>query len=564
MPCRCFAAVFLAAATGEFAVSGSAITGPDLAECTRQFVANPQVADARCFYEVGRRDRVRRAAAIAALERLTREYPDHPWVLFYLGSLRWSQPERASALFLAAADRFAHRGEPEGEVRARYNQVQCLIRLGREAEARQAAEPAIRLAAASDDPQLRARGQVLEAKLLWQAGENLERAEVLLKHAAATLVPAGPYELQKECLSTAGNVNVELWRPQEARLAFQRLADLAQERGDSYAEVHGLYGLLRVRLDEVVEMPGRGGREEVAALARRTSELAAEAGHAAIEAKARWILATLVPSEDAQAEVRRCLEVAPSVRERSLCLTARALGLARRHPDRARRQLDEALELARQADDPWSMAYAWRERMRVSWAVGPVMQAVEDSWSALDAIEVLRDLQSASTSRAEIFTTWSDDYWWLAGHLLEEHLRGGGEELLARAFEVAERSRARALIDALEAAQAAPRAGATTTELQERLAAVLEDIARVQRRLLDPRLTTEKRTNAKAELERLELAESDFRGQIERADPVFADLRRPHFAALGEIQRALAPDQALLSFQVAPSADLRSESASGG
>ena len=210
------------------------------------------------------------------------------------------------------------------------------------------------------------------------------------------------------------------------------------------------------------------------------------------------------------------------------------------------------------------MAFAWSQWMRTSWATEPVERAVQDSLSALQTIEVLRDLQRASTGRAEMFTSWSEDYRWLSGRLLEEYLASGEEVLLARAFEVAARSRARALIDSLEAAQVAPRASAATTELQEQLAAVLADLARVQRRLLDPRLTVEERTAAKAELERLELAESDIGDRIERADPVFADLRRPHFAALDEVQSALARDQALLSFQVAPSTDLGGESAGGG
>src|SRR6185369_14278519 len=213
--------------------------------------------------------------------------------------------------------------------------------------------------------------------------------------------------------------------------------------------------------------------------------------------------------------------------------------------------------------DPWAMAYAWRERMRVSWAStgelaakGSARQAVADSYAALDAIEALRDLQTGMASQAELFSSWTEDYDWLAGRLLQAAVRGESRDGVAQAFGVMERARARALLDALAAARAAPPATAATKELQTARANLLEEITQVQRKLFDPNLPAAARLAARTELEHLELAEADLNNQLDEANPGLSALRAPAFATLPEVQQALGGDEALLSFQIAPEDDL--------
>ncbi len=195
------------------------------------------------------------------------------------------------------------------------------------------------------------------------------------------------------------------------------------------------------------------------------------------------------------------------------------------------------------------MAFAWRERMHVSWAAGAGERAVADSQSVLDAIEALRDLQAATPGKAEAFSTWSEDYYWLSGRLIEAAQAGGGPENLDRAFGVAERLRARSLIDTLEAAHAVP---AAAVPIQQRRGAVLERISGVQRQLLSPDLPAAERTRAMRELETLEIQETDLRNQLAHAAPALASPRRPDFATLSRVRRTLDPGEALLSFQIAP------------
>jgi len=92
---------------------------------------------------------------------------------------------------------------------------------------------------------------------------------------------------------------------------------------------------------------------------------------------------------------------------------------------------------------------------------------------------------------------------------------------------------------------------------------VLERISGVQRRLLDLDLPAAERALANRDLEQLELEEADLHNQLARAAPALGAARRPTFATPERVRRALAPDQALLSFQIAPWQDERRGFAGG-
>jgi len=184
--------------------------------------------------------------------------------------------------------------------------------------------------------------------------------------------------------------------------------------------------------------------------------------------------------------------------------------------------------------------------MRVSWEALPRDRALADARSALGIMESIRDHQRGEASRAGLSALWSQDYYWLSGRLLASGDAASRDE----AFGVMERLRARTLVEALEAARAAPRS--TPSPLLDSDAAALEEIARVQRRLLDPALSAADRAVALRRLRELELAETEVRNQIAAAGPALADLRQPGFAVLPQVRQALAADEALLSFQIAP------------
>jgi hypothetical protein len=67
--------------------------------------------------------------------------------------------------------------------------------------------------------------------------------------------------------------------------------------------------------------------------------------------------------------------------------------------------------------------------------------------------------------------------------------------------------------------------------------------------LLDPTLPVADRHQATGEFERLEREAASAREALAASDPSFGALHAPHLASIDEVDRALAPDQALLVFQ---------------
>lgn len=516
-----------------------------LADCAARFEQAPEAEEsARCFWEAGK-DPKQRDAAVRQMEALLRERPRHPWLTFYLGNFHWEEPELSGELFRSAAQRLHERGLPVGEVRARYNLYRQLLRQNRKQEAEAEIRRAVLAAEASGDPLAIAQAKILEATHSSEQKADLQHAYRLLLEARERLFPGGPYTMRRDLLIQQANIDFELGRLDEALRNYRRLAELTVENDDGYAEAAARYSLLRAVRDELALLPEPGARERCLALAQKALAVAGDAGNREIEGKAHTVLGLLLPGPEARPHFERCYELLHESKDRSWCRSALAHSLIRDDPKAALKAVDEALALALQANSPWAIAYSWRERMRVSWRLGPPRQAIHDSLAALDAIEVLRDLQTGETGRSEVFSTWLGHYHWLAGRLLQENDLDLG-------FQVQERMRARALIDALEAVRVAPAFSPESLKLQARRAAVLAEISQIQRRLLD-------RTEADGtglELRRKEREEQELRDAIAQANPAFSALRRPGFASLEKVRGALAADEALLSFQIAPWEDM--------
>jgi CHAT domain-containing protein/tetratricopeptide (TPR) repeat protein len=527
------------------------------ARCEQLAASHPEREEtSRCFDEAGESLQKNEEAG-ERLRDLLQRHPGSPWPTLFLA---YHDAEHSDALFRQAAQGFADRRDAKGEVLARANLHRLLYRAGRMDEAGAQAKRAVEVAEASGLPEVIARSRILQAQHLWGHGKDLEQAYLILRRAEAVLFPSGNYYLKRDCLSWLGNLSLDLGRYREGLDAFRRMAELAEAERDHYAAANARYGMARAVLDITGELPDEAGRHQVARLARQALGLAVTGKNRGIEAKAQFMLGILARGDEAREHFDACLAVADTVRDRSYCLNGLARLLATTDPRGAEAAIDESLDLARQAKDFWSMAFAWRERMRVSWAAGASERAFADSQSALDVIEALRDQQAVSSGQAEMFSTWSEDYYWLSGQLLDATLKGKGGENLERAFAITERLRARSLIGALEAAQALP---AAVAPIRLRRGAALERISTIQQRLLDPALAATERTAANRELERLELEETDLRNQLARAAPALAAARRPDFATLSQVRRALGPDEALLSFQIASWEDERGDFASG-
>lgn len=541
----------IAALIGADSSRGETAEDP-FAACEERLRAQPEDYESSyCFYQAARQGR-RWQEAATRLERSMASRPDNPWLLLALGHVHWQlDPSRAEGTYRAAADGFRRQGHIAGEVLARVNLCSFLTDQGELERAAPEVDRVIELAAASDEATVKARALILEADHLRDLGHDLETAYRLLRRAEPLVFPDGPYRLRRVCLIGLGSICFRLGRYGEARGYYRRLEELAQEADDDYIRALYKYNQANTLLAEMFELPVAGSRERLLAMYRDALLTAESAGHRSTEILAHRLLGELlsraeVSRDEALIHLQRSVELARNIRHPSrlaACLRSLSGHWARwGKPRKAEELLDEGLVLVRKAGDRQEEARVLDARMRASWAAGSRARALTDTSTALDALEALRDQQVAASGRAELFAAWSDIYAWPSGRLLT-----GGEpsrDDLELAFSLAERLRARVLLEAM----ASSRAKRPTSD-NGALAAVLTDLTRVQRRLLDVELAETERRRLLRELERAEMREAAARQLTRTASPVEAPA--PDFATLSEVEGALAEDEALLSFQVA-------------
>ncbi|NOK35267.1 CHAT domain-containing protein, partial [Corallococcus exercitus] len=417
---------------------------------------------------------------------------------------------------------------------------------------------------ASGDSKLEVRALILEAAELSDLGQDLGRAYRLLKRAEALAFPGGTDGMKKQLLSPLATVSVNLGRFDEALDVYARLAELAERTKDAGTEARVRFALANLAYQRQEERPEAGGRPELLRLAREALAAAGRAGSKVFEAMSLRLVAELLgdgPGERGEAEeaLGRCIDIARETglpERRISCLWTRAERRAAVDAAAAWRDVDEALSLAAEHDNPLYLASAWRARSMVAFRTRPLPEALGEAERALDAVEVLRQWQRDATSQAELFSGWAGDYHRLAGRTLEagEASAVPPRKALERAFAVSERLRARTLFEALVASRALP-AEAETPEHREERTRVLRALSVTQRRLLEPALSASERARLLGELQELERRERELRPAARRMEL--------SFASLSATEQRLGEEEALLVFLAGADQDVQGERAGG-
>jgi CHAT domain-containing protein/tetratricopeptide (TPR) repeat protein len=533
-------------------LTARATASPDpFAECRKQFADKPRDYDsAYCFYRVAIRQQLW-DDGVRAFDALERAHAGNFWLPLAYGHLfRDRDPDRAEALYRRAADGFQRQRDPGGEILARTNLRGFLAPKGRLKEAGVEMERVSALESATDDPLLKAQVWAAQAAHLQDTGGDLGSAYRLLRQTHRTVFPGGGYRQKRSCLSLLGGVTFQLGRADEALGIYQELDQLAAAEGDAREQAIARYNILNIYSMKETVLPTPGGRQRLLNLAESTLDIAQSAQHALVAVKTHRTIAALLAHDsgrrsDALAHVKECLSIAAAIRQphdEAVCSWVEASIVRGSAPAQVREAEVRALAATVRANSPVTHAYSAGRSMRLSWATRPRADAIRHSLAAIDAIETLRSLQEGPESTAELFSAWTHDYYWFSGSLL----RGAEPADLDLAFSITERMRARSLLDRLERAR-------TRLDPAHPLAverrSLLEAIAPLQRRLMDPILDGRSRRSTLDELEQLEHRDQDLQRRIALA----TNDRRPNspaFSSLDGVRAALADDEALLSFQV--------------
>jgi len=541
-----------AAALAAHVLTTVAATADDpFAKCSEQFARKPDdYESAYCFFEVTLQKSLWEEGA-RLFDGLIEKHPTNLWLPLAYGHVyRGRDPQRAEALYRRSADGFQRAGHAEGEILARSNLRNFLFPKGRVEDATRETERVAELGRSVSDPLLKARAWTLEATHVQDSGGDLSLAYRLLKQTEGSIFPDGPYRLKRSTLNSLGLVAFRLGRLDEALTVFRKLDALAGAEGEGLAQANAQYNILNTSSLKETLLPSPGAKDRLMRLAERSLATATAAQNRDMTLKTHRALAELLMKEPgarakALAHVDGCLDLAATLRQphdEAVCSWVKASILQDSAPKEARAAELRALDATERAHSPRTQAYSARRRMRLSWEGKPRSQAIQDSLGAIDSVETLRSLQDDSEGSAEQFSTWTSDYLWLSGRLLQDAKDGD----LDLAFSITERMRARSLLDKLERSRPVLDPKSPVVKSRREL---LEGIAAVQRRLMNPGLADEERRTTLQQLQDLELREREARRQIGIAFPDREALT-PSFASLSALQTTLGANEALLSFQV--------------
>ncbi len=546
---------------------------PDFTTCEAAVRDHPERKESfRCFWEVARARKAWDEAARRLAVHLATD-PSNPRAKLTLAWVEWDRGRSGvERLFSEAAEGFVAAHDANGEVFARLGLAEFLRNHGQPAVAAPEVERALTAARGAGDAILVARVRLDQAS---QAYARSDFGEALgdLREAEEIAVAKGARDVLAIVLGSKAYGWWALGMYRQSLDAYERLAVLYHEMGSqwggTYRESQARYSI--AVLSGHLFAQGQLERAEVVRRCREAVESAVSSGNRAGEADARLLLTPWLPVADAAPEIERTLALAKTTGVSQtirfgMQLLARSLafGDARRWAE-GYRTINEAIDDARLAGDREDVARGLVTRAVMRFQTGPRRDWRQDSEAALVAIEQIRDLQWDRTIRARAFSPWAYAYYRFSGRLLaglavSEEPAGD----LRLAFETIERLRARVLLECLD------RAGARTepndsdagvrrrTEVMSRLADLHRALASGLRREAERRAALER-------LDRLEAEEASARALIAGTVPAFARARPTAFATLAEIQSRLAPDQALLSFQLAPTGpDAEDPSANGG
>jgi CHAT domain-containing protein/Tfp pilus assembly protein PilF len=347
--------------------------------------------------------------------------------------------------------------------------------------------------------------------LVYQGLGEWTRAASAYEEALRLRREMGDKAEEAATLSNLGQVYGALGRIRKALECHQRALALRREIGDRWGE--------GVALTQV----GRGDQalgDTAAALADfdRAVELLQAAGSRADEAEA-------------------------------LCSRGEAY-LQAGQPAKALESLTEALRLARAAGHRASEAQAEHGIARAERALGSLAEARTHAAAALEILETLRTRIAGTDLRASFSALLHRVYELDLDLLMESHRAGPAAGWDRAALEVAERARARTLVELLSEAGVDVHQGVDPALLERRASLLRRLSAKTERALREHPKGADER--AALEEERLAvLRDLDaVEAEIRERSPGFAALTQPQPLSTAGIQSLLEPDTLLLSYSL--------------
>ena len=550
--CRFSVPVFVAVLF--LATAFAAAQAPSLEECRTEIGKNP--ANPAVYYCVYRsvlaHGRLDEAAAL-----LSRSFQQNPRVYRIEMLIAWIDRMRGAGdsdeLIREAIDGMESTGDVHGVV---YGGLELAFRLGEQGEFTEAEvllERSARAAERTGDPKMEARVWIGQAALAHRHSDYSQWLH-LTRRAERVVFPDGPYDIQCAVLDNLGAAYWYLCRYREAFDAFERAAQIREQAHDLWGQAGSVYNMALCAGDLLDE--GEMEIGEYRRILELGRDLAIESGNYRAEPEMTILLGKQLAGVEALSLFDQALEIARHhavIQAEVNALRFSGIVMAEMGPgfrEESERRFLQARERARETGQYYLLGATLADEARVKARWGSPEEGIEAHLDALDQIERIRAPQVEGNIRAQAFSQWAYVYYRFAGLLLQRSESSTTpDDDRALAFRTIERFRARELLETIEAPNRLRQTEMRSAAFSSR-EDVLARISRVQRALSAVDLGPVDRQAALRELEDLEILEADLKDQLLRESPAFAALHRPAIPDLAEVQALLAPDQALLSYQL--------------
>jgi len=358
------------------------------------------------------------------------------------------RPRLALEAYRQARERFRVAGDRRREATALHNMATLQLDLGEPRAALETHLRALERIRAEGEPGLEARFLVNLALVYEELGRLHEALEAV-SSALARFHELGETRFEATARINLGGLFARLGRPREAGDHFREALHLVRETGDRRQEATAVLHLGHALAALERQEESHRLLAEALALHRELGDRPGEA--ATLDTLGAVLLRTdprqaLQPLEHARGMYRELEDPAGEANSLHHLGQARA---ALHEPGTALRHLEQALTLRRALDDPAGRALTLQEIGRIERDRGELEAARAALEEALRHIEPLRTEVRSLRLRTSYFATLRDAYELLVDVLMQLHRRRPQQALDHRALAVAERGRARVLLDLL-------------------------------------------------------------------------------------------------------------------
>lgn len=482
------------------------------------------------------------------IEENERAFPGDPWAPYYRGHflLKFDNAE-AAEVFKRAAEGFEGKDMAVQAMKAWGRVSLAYLRADNDPGIAEVEARMVRLADQSQEDLAKAYGNFYLARRLLDQGVQLGKALALLDQAAQITFPDGPQDLKLQILEKQYEIYWELGLLGMVERNLNQYTSLAEEL--QYKKELALAQYRWATLS-VLEIPTSEKQEKALGLAKEAYDLGLEIGSDNL-AFAAQLMGKLTRDEERIDYLKKSIEYAEDKGNfvaSSLAKALLACELGNSNFPEARRYLEESLIDQKKQDHIRASVYSWEQRMKARWCLLDPIEALENSKNELTSIEIMRANQVEERTQILLFKVWSRAYYWLSGRSLLEYQQQANPYFLKEAFDLAERVRARSLLENLDPTGNAPMRKAYQA-LEEKMA----DRASAFSQLSSKDLTQESRKQTHADLKTMEADIETLRQQV--LDNMASDGGATQFASIEDVQAAMSTDEALLAFQMQPSND---------